>query len=36
MNKYVCTICGHIYDEAIEGTRFIYKGLILVKKELLV
>ena len=22
MNKYVCTICGHIYDEAIEGTKF--------------
>ena len=22
MKKYVCTVCGHIYDEAIEGTKF--------------
>ena len=22
MNKYVCTICGHIYDEAVEGVKF--------------
>ena len=20
--KYKCTICGHIYDEAVEGTKF--------------
>ena len=22
MNKYKCTICGYIYDEAVEGTKF--------------
>ena len=22
MKKYVCTVCGHIYDEAVEGTKF--------------
>lgn len=22
MNKYKCTICGHIYDESIEGVKF--------------
>ena len=22
MKKYVCTVCGHVYDEAIEGTKF--------------
>ncbi|MEA5061213.1 Rubredoxin [bioreactor metagenome] len=22
MKKYVCTVCGFIYDEAIEGTKF--------------
>ena len=20
--KYRCTICGHIYDESVEGTKF--------------
>ena len=22
MKKYKCTICGHIYDEAVEGVKF--------------
>lgn len=22
MNKYVCTVCGHIYDEEAEGVKF--------------
>lgn len=22
MNKYVCTVCGDIYDEAAEGVKF--------------
>ena len=22
MKKYVCTVCGHVYDEAVEGTKF--------------
>ncbi len=22
MAKYVCTVCGHIYDEAEEGVKF--------------
>ena len=22
MSKYKCTICGHIYDEEVEGIRF--------------
>lgn len=22
MNKYKCTICGYIYDEAAEGVKF--------------
>jgi len=22
MNKYKCTICGYIYDEAVEGVKF--------------
>ena len=20
--KYICTVCGHVYDEAVEGTPF--------------
>lgn len=22
MAKYVCTVCGHIYDEEVEGVKF--------------
>ena len=22
MSKYKCTICGHIYDEEVEGVKF--------------
>ena len=22
MNKYKCTLCGYIYDEAVEGTKW--------------
>ena len=22
MVKYVCTVCGHVYDEEVEGTKF--------------
>lgn len=22
MNKYVCTVCGHIYDEEVEEVKF--------------
>ena len=22
MKKYVCTVCGHIYDEEVEGKKF--------------
>ena len=22
MAKYVCTVCGHVYDEEVEGTKF--------------
>ena len=22
MKKYVCTVCGHVYDEEVEGTKF--------------
>lgn len=22
MKKYVCTVCGYVYDEAVEGVKF--------------
>lgn len=40
MAKYVCTVCGHIYDEEVEGLKFEELGedwvcpLCGVKKEL--